>query len=87
MKKLLLLALLFPTVALADGYDDINSSLREVLIGLSQVSVQGKDAALYSQIQQGLVQVQKGVEKLKKEHEVTVKELDTKKAEHEKAQG
>lgn len=68
MKKVLAaLLLLTPTLVLADRYEDVNTNLMQVQVALSQVSIQGKDAFLFSQVQQSIGKLQKDVADLQKE--------------------
>lgn len=68
--------LLLPLSASADKYDDVNAGIREILLALSQVSVQGKDASTFSQIQQALATVSKDVSTLQKEQKTTQEAAD-----------
>jgi hypothetical protein len=76
-KAVICLLLLLPLSASADKYEDVNAGLREILIALAQVSVQGKDASTFSQIQQGLVKMSKDVTDLQKEYKATQDEVKT----------
>jgi len=71
----LLVMLLLPLSAFADKYEDATNSLRDVLLAMSQISVQGKDAYVYSQIQQGLSKMSKDISDLQKENKAAQEEV------------
>jgi len=75
MKTLFVFLLLLPSLVFADKYEDMQVGLREILIAMSQVSVQGKDATTFSQIQNGLVKVSKDITDLQKEYKATQDEV------------
>lgn len=75
MKAVICLLLLLPLSASADKYEDVNAGVREILIALAQVSVQGKDASTFSQIQSGLVKMSKDITDLQKEYKATQDEV------------
>lgn len=75
---------MFPLSVFADKYDDVNSTLRDILLALSQVSVQGKDASTFAQIQQGLVSVSKDIVTLQKEKKTLQDDLDSRKEKEKK---
>ena len=76
MKTILLSILLFlPITAFADKYQDMQSSLREILIAMSQVTIQGKDAVTYSSIQSSLSKTYNDLGDLQKEYNATRNEV------------
>lgn len=80
MKKLVILVLLLiPLNTYADKYDDMSQGLRDIAGALSQVSIQGRDAAIFAQVQQALVQMSKDISALQKEYKTAVDDLNSSK--------
>lgn len=72
---ILLVLLILPIFVQADKYDDVNSSLRDILIALGQVSIQGKDSANFAQIQQAIVKTSRDITALQSEYKATQDEV------------
>lgn len=77
MKKLIIVGccLFMPAILQADKYDDVNSGLRDILIALGQVSIQGKDSANFAQIQQAIVKTSRDITALQSEYKATQDEV------------
>lgn len=82
--SVVLVLFLIPSVSFADKHEDINSGIREILIALSQVSVQGKDASTFAQIQGALTKISKDISDLGDQYKSLKEQADKCKAEETK---